>query len=255
MEKIEFLYLQTLQHTGTWFVSAFVLAHEEVGGMITENDEFFVNIRGEGKLGRVPQGGGERIINRIVPGKKLLLHGHIAYHVNFPSMRLCPRQIAGALSSVRPLVVPLRDPLLAMITHKKRIPEADFLRTFLGRRIDLWQTYFDFLQLYDKYRGDAAYFPVDLLEVHKDRRLPGLKKLQAAYGLAEAGLAESWAKTWSLFNSYVPKSDEAKQMYAKGDLDWFEKHMGPSMAALRGLETPLRPILEREGYKDLLWWS
>lgn len=244
----EFLYLQTLQHTGTWFIIYFVCDHEEVGGFVLE-DTTFKALNGFSER-REESGRGETVWERAARDRKTLLVGHVACHSQQSPPYLCPRQQSLALVNPRPIVVPLRDPLLAMITHERRI--ENFKETRLYHKITTWRLYFKFLSSAERYKR-VTYFPIDRL-TNYDIRRAALSQLQAAYGLRPHSVARRWAENWKVYNSHVPQDDPNKQAYANGDVTYLERSIPHSLKALREAEDVLRPILERF-YSDLLWWS
>lgn len=244
----EFIYLQTVQHTGTWFIVGFVMDHEEMGGMIQE-DHISAGLRKGDMIQENHVRGGKVLLEGIVPDKKNLIFTHIASHSLKKPPFLCPRQMMITLACNRPLVVPLRDPLLAMITHRGRHP--DWEEKALFHKITTWQLYFKFLADFEKHRR-VIYCPLDALT--GDNKLVVLKKIQEAYGLKDDALAEKWAAEWPVINSYVKHEDPPKQAYYNRDLAWFSENMPRELAALREWEHVFRPILEK-WYTDLLWWS
>lgn len=249
MSSGDFIYLQTLQHTGTWFVIYFVCDHPEVGGFVMESN-LFDGLKG--KLDKVhnESGRSEQVPEQVATGKKTLLFGHIVCHSQESPPYLCPRQQSVVLAASGPIVVPLRDPLLAMITHEKRIDDFENFR--LHHKITCWRLYFEFLMSVEKYK-DVVYLPIDVLDT-REERLKHLKQVQAAYGLESEEIAQKWADKWAVYNSYVPQNHPNKVAYANRDLPALEKTISHSLKALRDSEDILRPIMKR-WYKDLLWWS
>jgi ATP phosphoribosyltransferase regulatory subunit HisZ len=53
----------------------------------------------------------------------------------------------------------------------------------------------------------------------------------------------------------MPFNLPLKEMYKAKDLAGLEKLMPREIAKLREEEKNLRPLLEKWGYRDLLWWS
>ena len=44
-------------------------------------------------------------------------------------------------------------------------------------------------------------------------------------------------------------------MYLMKDMEGLKKEIGLQIDILKMLEPDFRPILEKVGYKDLMWWS
>lgn len=123
-------------------------------------------------------------------------------------------------------IVPLRDPLAAATTWASRYSMGwqEAKNRFLS-----WHQ----LAQLDK-KANIEYLPVDL-----PRRDEALAKL---------GL--SLETDWHPVNQSPPHP--LKAQYRAGRIpDLPEKYL----FALQDVEESIRPLLEREGYKDLLWWS
>ena len=256
MDGTRFIYLQTVQHTGSWFMLAFLSSHPDVGGVIVEPN---VLQSITGAFSRINKGNGSSdpdVPEGFVLGKVNILFSHIASH-SFadPDPYICPRQMMTPLASDHPLVVPLRDPLLAMITHKRRIP--DFVNFRLEHKKRTWMLYFRFLTGVAPHKA-IIWVPIDILESHNER-CEKLVQVLAGYGLAvteeDRARCMDWAKKWPICRSKVASSDPAKVAYYARDLDWFEANMSHELAALREIQGDLRPLLEVAGYSNLLWWG
>jgi len=247
----DFIYLETLSHTCTWFMVKFLRDHVKVAGFIpdgTFNDCYQQDYKLHHNL--TPDGDG--VMEQFVPGYTNLLMSHILAHTHCESPHLDARQRFTVMTMKHPLVVCLRDPLLAMITHKTRIP--DFADTKLYHKMCIWKLYFVFLEHFEQ-DNRVTYFPIDLL-IDPPSRTIALEAVQLAYDLHDPGLAAQCAASWPVYNSAPDTWNQAaRHAYNERDLDWFRKLMGKELAALQESEDVLRPLLSRLGYKDLLWWS
>lgn len=165
--------------------------------------------------------------------------------------QLDPGALALALTSPH-LVIPLRDPLATCLTAQRR--------TELNA-----QKGFDGLAAIEEMKLLARAWPIlvacrertplclpwDIVPVQE--RESWLKGSARILGLDDPQATFTWAQRWPIKNT---KGDYAyKQAYAQRDLSWLEKQLPKVLTGLRGLEDSLRPWLETQGYKRLLWWS
>ena len=128
-------------------------------------------------------------------------------------------------------VSPMRDPLLAMISHHTRnssFPEDNW--------VEGSQTI------------NALYTPLDL-----GNRFERLTALAAEVGLDNEEHCRKWAEEWPVIES--AGDSELKHWYVERDLDRLEEAIPLGLRFLRENEGLFRPWLEKMGYRDLIWWS
>lgn len=123
-----------------------------------------------------------------------------------------------------PLLTPLRDPLLSMTTWCAR----GWLGADATKRLSGWID----LAAVDRQRT-VVYIPIDLPEVAKER-------------MSRMGF---YANTDQVINT---RGQGNKAKYAAGDFSYLPAW---ARAWLVEHEKHLRPLLEREGYHKLQWWS
>ena len=145
-------------------------------------------------------------------------------------------------------IVPLRDPLAAMITA---MPSAD-----IGRLLGNWAY---LVQKFDKL-STPHYVPLDLMRTNQERREGLTAAVKAAGCQGLAGIerhvneyAANWAQNRARANSR--RSYPLKDAYLRGDMVALEQQMAQPFGELRKTEPWLRPFLERHGYRDLQWWT
>ncbi len=192
----------------------------------------------------------------IPANTKAVIHTHI--DVNLPVIRAMHARVPKAahelalhhyqhlneimiesFSETLPTLIPMRDPLLSIITRHTRHPEQ-VPHTYLATS---WR--------YVPYDNNPFYIPVDLPFTVKER-----------VGMVRAALAHCSVKPWPGVDKYarnwkpvnaVPGATAARQAYARKDKGWFEEHFPEEMCALKS-SRQVRELFEREGYEDLLWW-
>lgn len=133
------------------------------------------------------------------------------------------------------VVVPVRDPLLSLISRQERHPDLDHTYIVKG-----------FTGL-GKLR--ATFIPVDL---NRDRKELLTGVLNEA-GLGWAKYADDWVTSWPRKNSR--KDYPLMDLYKKGDLGAIRKQIPMSLALLQSKESEIRPFLESQGYENLMWWT
>ncbi len=190
----------------------------------------------------------------IPPNVKAVIHTHI--DVNLPVIREMHARVPKSahqlalhhyqhlneimiesFSATLPTLIPMRDPLLSIITRHTRHPEQA-PHTYLATS---W-----------RYIPENAYFvPVDL-NFPEEERVGVLRAALAHCGVKPWMSVDEYAKAWKPVNS-VFKPNEARAAYSRRDAGWFEKNFPEEWAALRS-SSAVRELFEEQGYEDLLWW-
>jgi hypothetical protein len=142
------------------------------------------------------------------------------------------------LATAWPAVVPVRDPLLSLCSRRARQPSEDDL----GRMFEAWRLWVAF----DDW--EPAYVPVDL---------PNHNALVAAAMLFATPMVPSQIEAQE---TREPLNSQGayplRNAYDAGDREVVRVGLGPAVyTRLRNMEGELRPILERVGYRDLMWWT
>ena len=101
------IFVNTVQHTGTWFVIDFLRAHSKFSDIVEWRNVRHLSLKDN--------------------DKKVILHKHLPDPIEKDSgfFNLC-------LPELFKTVVPLRDPLRAVITKYRRHPEYDFEEIISG---------------------------------------------------------------------------------------------------------------------------
>ena len=250
MTSNNFLYLPTLQHTGTWFAVNFLLSHPDLGG-------FFEGHQAE----TVFQEGNYLVSSAAIkrgydPDKLNLIQTHIKTIESLTKDRdklitIHPDQCAAMLTN--PFIVTLRDPLLALITHRSRHSNLSPIGA-----IQNWKAFFAFLTAMEKREVKPPIFlPVDLLKTWDYQRVAGiLDDILVTYGLRTNNkIVNKWASELPVFNSYGQMMPRLRRAYQNNDLETITELIGNDLKLLQEIEPNLRPLLEQAGYSNLLWWT
>jgi len=225
------IFLPTVRHSGTWFIQ------------------------------RLFQQGGFKVVNldhalfgaeHIPSDGKAILHTHIdvnlpvikALHAKHPKHNHAlaitfyeqfNENLIDTFAHTFPTLIPMRDPLLSVITRHARHPEQA-PHTYL---VDSWRDI--------PIAADPYFIPVDLG--------PKPEKLWGA--LEHCGVKpwpgmNEYAKAWKPKNM-VPGAPGARAAYARRDAAFFEEHFPAEWAALRAADG-VKELFQQQGYEDLLWW-
>ena len=250
-----FIFLTTLFHTGTWFVLYFFHTHPQVDGILetrfltnatylTGQTEWHTGVGGV----EVPLKKGI-VIEKFVPGGTNVLHSHFLDQ----AQPLTTGSIL-ALMLMCPTVVTMRDPLLSVITSAARVG-VDKIRAddevSIIQRVKDFQTLAACVDNISKVSAPVI-FPIDL-PVTVDSRYELLTKVLRHVGLPNDPHAKMWAEKWPLVNT--KGNYPLKDAYVRRDPEFIKRLIPKTWNLLRSYETSFRPFLERNGYKNLMWWS
>ncbi len=168
-------------------------------------------------------------------------HEHVRRDSRF-NRQMCRTQMMMAWS--HPTIIPLRDPLAALISYQHRAETSGRIETdlFLPREdvVDRWCYLAG-----DEPSHRIQYLPLDLAEPPTSDRL---WEITVALGLSDpAPSAVGLTRENDSGDYYL------KRAYRRGDMDPLEHHL-IHLDYLRKAEPILRPFLEQRGYRDLMWW-
>jgi hypothetical protein len=148
-----------------------------------------------------------------------------------------------------PIVVPIRDPLRAVLTRQTR--RSDLEHAYI---IQAFCAMAEFINKYN-----VMLFPVDL-PVDVEVRLRQLGKLYKFLGIKAPGALKQHAAEWELHNvSYKKDWKEDKQafdyLYKARDYEKIKRYVPTSAWVLEQVQPKLQPFMERIGYEDLMWFK
>lgn len=150
-----------------------------------------------------------------------------------------------------PTVIPMRDPLLSLITQWVRHPEADALHNMIG---------FSFLCDF----GGSFYLPVDLYKSKGRReRRKKLKELFEYVNISVKKEVLDYCVGWPWIGSTLTSEKSEKVKRLKKLLEYYENDnlrkiieiIPDGYKFLKSIEYKLKPFLMQLGYTDLLWWD
>jgi len=146
------------------------------------------------------------------------------------------------LARLYPVATPVRDPLLAMISHKARHGVRDNTWTIQG-----WHSLLNFAKQHNQ-----AFYPVDLLADFQ-QRIAHLHHLLHCLDLKLCDEVVHYVEDWAVKNTVG--INQYRQAYIDGDKGFLQHALRDEWQALVENELILRPFLESLGYTKLLWWS
>lgn len=225
--------IASVPHTGTWFVINFL---EQLLEATTTHARF---AEGENKITHFHVGAD---INRSDFGYEHLPEDEAKktyeeYFKKFPSM-----EESNKLIETRKTIIPVRDPLLALITRQNRNSKLSHLLTVRG---------FEYIsRLYG--RPDIFFFPVDLYDTFEGQ-LRLLEKLTEFVGVENKILVDYSAIMWMARNTSHDTSGLKKE-YNDGNMDAVINTLPVETECL--FNTPsIKEFMSDIGYKYLKWYG
>ena len=243
--------LATVPHTGTWFMVEFFRSHPMVSNFVEiQVLQKASNLAGKLKLQNVVVESKFRVSDAVN-----LIQGHFGYPVH--------EKLLLAFAAMCPLIIPLRDPLLGLIGLKNRDRSG---QTDFRPIVEAWR---ELAEKVDAERDfyQPFYLPLDLMgSWSKDSRAYTLRHaLYRAFGISptdgnvndiwEVKLAQKWAEEWPHDKHNSRGMYPLKEAYLAGDVKKIRDAMPKAYYFLEQAEDALRPMLEREGYRELMWWT
>jgi len=238
LDEKDTIFVLSAQHTGTWFAI----------DTIREYPEF-----GFSELNQLADRDWDR------PKRpRLLLHAHIGCT---PDMADCfptkPTSPGGLLLDTKFVseedmelvvskyrtIIPVRDPLLALITRHVR--HANWSHRHIIHGFKMMAKYHD--------HKNVFFLPVDGRMNAQDRfRL--LLRLMEFTGIKAQTKLAGWASRWQAPEYNVTPPHELKKRYASGDYHGIRRALKQHCDLLEGECEDLGPFLKALGYQDLMWW-
>ena len=264
MKKV--IFLPTIQHTGTWFTMECLKVHPEIDAMIEMHVLGLHSIKGALNP------------STLFEDEYFSEAGHTILHMHLPlwgdeiQYSSCcgvrpDATLFVAMTCACPTVIPLRDPLLCIISaaNRRSRNKGKYDISFL---VDVWAQMVRDMTLHNEI-SHPYYWPVDLLTVSAQTyRIESMKKMFKHLGFTWVPDTETehkmgwFCRDWpltrpTLSSKQIEKGFEYRKKisYADGDITYLERMLPKEMGKLRSHEPLLRPFLENIGYKDLLWWT
>jgi hypothetical protein len=231
MKTKSIIFVPTIQHTGTWFLLNFL---QNFTPNLIEN------------LGCMKKEG--RISKPVIIHPHFPIRGELGKEEIETSKTMSVGEIY-ILSKIFKTIIPIRDPMAAILTREARHPE---LRHFYI--VDA------FLQVATRFVGNpnVKFFPIDLYKTFEERRkllISIVNHCQINPDL-HGDLIDTFARKWKVKNK--TPSNRFKKLYIGKDLSRLEFLLGPKWAEIEYLKRQggvIAPFLFNLGYSggDLLW--
>jgi len=249
----DILFVPSIQHTGTWFTIKF-LQH-----FIPNEREVFHILKSEQTVK------GENLDDQQTT-KPTILHSHFPIIRNFENMhidmdcrtrqqlhvknRCLPLTNILTFANIFKTVIPLRDPLAAMLTREARHPH---LRHFfiVDNFIEVAQNFSD--------HPNVVFLPIDLYKTTEER--VELLKRVARHCLIDVEenekIVNKVGAEWEVQN--VTPNNRFSELYKEGNINEINYLLGSKVAEVEYLKTRasiILPFLASVGYKkkDLSLW-
>lgn len=203
----------SVNHTGTWFLLRFLSSFPSSGGT---------------ELLEVHDALARNAIN-----ERSIMYFHVG---GVPDMWDWFEHLRDRL----PVLVPLRDPMQALITRQARHPFLDH-----SYQVDA------FVKIATSDHG-LAFVPVDCEE--QDRLSVLTRAVTTSGWCLPNSHIETWASSWPVHNSVGCNTAE-KQWYRDGNKTGLRSTLSVEIDALLNSRDILIPFLKKQGYKELPWWS
>lgn len=214
-------------HTGTVSILSWLGAHEDCDGILLSTEVY--------TSGREPA---------------------TVYHEHVRADDREPRKIARSqvvLAWAHPTIIPLRDPLAALVSYQHRAEHSGRIGTdlFLPREdvVDRWSLLAETEERFQEFEH-IRYLAWDLEQAV---RAPATFKARLWETAQAVGLTDPAPSREGLGRENSSGDYPLRDAYEAGDLEGLSSVRG--LDYLRDCEPVLRPFLERRGYRDLLWWS
>lgn len=232
------IFVWSVQHTGTWSTIDWLERHEQFESLI-ERKAFQNVMAGCGFLVDL----GARELDETV-SSSAIYHDHCAESLSEAfGLQL---MLAYAL----PCVVPLRDPLASLLTGYNRLSQASN-GTTPEQHIEQWRSMAEGCRLLAKHNREPTFIAWDVMECEGGRRAL-LASAAERLGCRDDEVEADFAAQWTISNS--SGSYSTKIAYERGDAEWLSRSLPGIWLLLKEAVPQLRPFLEAQGYRDLMWW-
>jgi len=145
-----------------------------------------------------------------------------------------------------PPIIPVRDPLLALLTRRNRHPNLKHFYIVNG-----------FVTLVELVlRRSIFILPVDILKGQSyTNRYRALVKMTEFVGLEPEPNLRLYSAGWPKVNSVGAVAKETNAAYLAQDANVLRGFIPEEWDYLKANEEKLKPFLKSLGYKKLLWWG
>jgi len=231
MDTKDIFFVPSVQHTGTWFVLHML---EKFGYNIVDSQRLLE--------------GGVNIDNPSVIHTHFPITGYDK--IPFEEYKQMSANSIQCLSKIFKTVIPIRDPLAAILTREARHPELRHFYIVDG-----------FVDMAQRMSGNSnvVFFPIDLNPDPNARRSL-VEKILNHCGINTKGkqdIINSFANTWTAKN--ITPNNRFKEAYKNKDVDELTFLLGNKMAEvdyLKNKASIILPFMSSLGYtkEDLNLW-
>ncbi|MHA1809357.1 MAG: hypothetical protein ACTSYH_03490 [Candidatus Heimdallarchaeaceae archaeon] len=184
----------------------------------------------------------------------------IQFHIGETNTSFISNAAAVSLSRLYPCAIPIRDPLLSLLTRHVRSSCLDDFNLFYII------TAFSFLSNLGG-KSESRFFPIDLLgKLSIEERIEIVTNFfQSINFVPENGFSyvDYWVGNWSPLGStssynkkyVVEKWTRLMDAYNNRDVAIIRSEIPSAFLYLKSTEKVNRPFLESLGYSNLLWWD
>ncbi len=222
------VFVLSVQHTGTWFTIDMLRWNPAITQFIELHNVLYAN-------------------EAIERDGRPLIHVHLCdEHAEHPEkFKHVTTPVAEAISTVAPVIIPLRDPLLAMITRHVRQPDLD--HSYIVRA-------FSAMAESSVLTKRCCFLPIDAREDETARRLR-LRNVHEFLGLPWHDGLDEIATQWKAPAYNVTPDHELKQAYHAGDLLAIRRAMPVEFDLLRDNARLIGEFLRSKGYRTAFAWE
>lgn len=216
-------------HTGTVSVLAWLAAHEDCDGILLSTEVYM--------SGREPA---------------TVYHEHLRPDDRLPQ-KMSRTQIV--LAWAHPTIIPLRDPLAAVLSYHHRAIQTGQIGTEMFRPladvVDRWCLLAETEERFGEF-PNIRYLAWDLASANPTKN-PATFKARLWDIAQGCGLTDPAPSKAGLPRENSSGDYPLREIYEAGDFE--ELRTIRAVGYLKDCEPILRPFLERRGYRDLLWWT
>lgn len=256
MQIKELIFVPSVQHTGTWFTIKFLM------NFIPNEKEVYHILKSEQTLKGGKTGGSE---NQQIT-KPTVMHSHFPILRNLDmniDMDYRTRQQLHVKNRCLPLtniltfvnifktIIPIRDPLAAILTREARLPHL--------RHFYIVDGFIEIAQNFTNH-PNVKFLPIDLYKTVEERKkllISILEHCEIRMSLEYEILIEKMAEDWPVQND--TPNNRFRQLYKDGNIDQINYLLGSKVAEIEYLKTKasiILPFLASLGYEkgDLNLW-
>jgi hypothetical protein len=225
------IFVPTIPGSGTFFMTTFLLSQGEI------------TLHHLMPLIEMTFHSEKRLYDTFEDGETHLVHAHFGDYRNAWAVKVeVAEKMADRADGV---VVPIRDPLLILLTNYVCNREYEF-----GNIINSLLTFAEW-----NGRHDMCFMPIDLLANGSiDDRLEALTSTVNYLGINPDPCIVEWAENWPVYNNSTNRrgGKDYREFYEDKDLPGLLPEIRELLVSNRKV---LKPFLKEIGYKKLSWWK